>query len=109
MTFYDSPFSHTSAYMSILKKKWIFYAYNIIISYSFSQNGNIWLNDTSLSSINEEGFVTSLTVYPGVANKLTLKFGGSLWQWTITFNPRKHHSFNLNLIRISWQELVVRK
>ncbi|XP_028256405.1 uncharacterized protein LOC114432539 [Parambassis ranga] len=52
------------------------------------QNGNIWLNDTSLSHINKEGYVTSLTVSPGVGNKLTLQFGVSVWQWTLTFNPR---------------------
>ncbi|XP_040886111.1 KRR1 small subunit processome component homolog isoform X2 [Toxotes jaculatrix] len=52
------------------------------------QNGNIWLNDTSLKSIRKVGKVTSLTVHPAVENKLTLQYGGSVQSWTLTITPR---------------------
>ncbi|XP_058479744.1 uncharacterized protein LOC131455897 isoform X1 [Solea solea] len=48
------------------------------------QNGDIWLNDTSLISITKEGKVTSLTVHPDVENKLTLEFGDLTHMWTFT-------------------------
>ncbi|XP_074482405.1 uncharacterized protein LOC141762261 [Sebastes fasciatus] len=50
-------------------------------------NGNIWLNDTALKSIRKVGKVTSLTVSPGVENKLTLQYGGSVQAWTFRITP----------------------
>ncbi|XP_044042924.1 uncharacterized protein LOC122871633 [Siniperca chuatsi] len=52
------------------------------------QNGNIWLNDTSLKSIRKVGKVTSLTVSPAVENKLTLQYRGSVRAWTLIITPR---------------------
>ncbi|XP_073336944.1 uncharacterized protein [Pagrus major] len=51
------------------------------------QNGNIWLNDTALRSIRKEGKLTSLSVSPGVENKLTLQYGGSVLVWTFKITP----------------------
>ncbi|XP_035466913.1 uncharacterized protein LOC118286514 isoform X2 [Scophthalmus maximus] len=53
------------------------------------QNGNLWLNGTTLKSIRGEGKVTSLTIYPAVENKLTLMYGGSILAWTLTITPSK--------------------
>ncbi|KAK2858713.1 hypothetical protein Q5P01_003333 [Channa striata] len=52
------------------------------------QQGNIWLNDTALKSIRKVGKVTSLTVYPAVEHKLTLRYGGSVQTWTVAVTPR---------------------
>nr|XP_019955532.1 PREDICTED: uncharacterized protein LOC109637536 isoform X2 [Paralichthys olivaceus] len=51
-------------------------------------NGNIWLNETTLKSMRRAGKVHSLTVYPAVENKLTLKYGGNIHSWTLTISPR---------------------
>ncbi|KAM6961518.1 uncharacterized protein LKV04_020529 [Tautogolabrus adspersus] len=51
------------------------------------QNGNIWLNETSVKSIDRAGKLTSLTVYPAVETKLTLQYGGSVQAWTFRINP----------------------
>ncbi|XP_047431511.1 uncharacterized protein LOC125000160 [Mugil cephalus] len=52
------------------------------------QNGNIWLNVTALVSIRKLGKVTTLTVSPGIENKLRLQYGGSVQSWTFTISPR---------------------
>ncbi|XP_070710346.1 uncharacterized protein [Pempheris klunzingeri] len=52
------------------------------------QNGNLWVNHTALKSIRKLGKVASLTVSPGVDNKLTLKYGGSVQSWTFTISSR---------------------
>ncbi|XP_035003445.1 uncharacterized protein LOC118101637 [Hippoglossus stenolepis] len=58
-------------------------------------NGNLWLNRTTLKSIRRGGRVNSLTVHPAVANKLTLKYGGTIHAWTLTISP----SIRLNKIK----------
>ncbi|KAI9527855.1 hypothetical protein NQZ68_026903 [Dissostichus eleginoides] len=50
------------------------------------QDVNIWLNDNALGNIRKEGKVTSLTVSPGVKNKLTLQYGGNVEAWTLRIN-----------------------
>ncbi|CAB1454943.1 unnamed protein product [Pleuronectes platessa] len=50
-------------------------------------NGNLWLNRTTLKPIWRGGRVNSLTVHPAVENKLTLKYGGAIHAWTVTFSP----------------------
>ncbi|XP_018552655.1 uromodulin-like 1 [Lates calcarifer] len=52
------------------------------------QNGNLWVNGTSLKSTRRIGKVTSLAVYPVVENKLTLQYGGSVQSWTLSITPR---------------------
>ncbi|KAM8740487.1 uncharacterized protein AB9X84_020315 [Acanthopagrus schlegelii] len=52
-----------------------------------SQNGNIWLNETALKSIRRGGKLISLVVPPGVENKLTLQYGGSVVVWTFKITP----------------------
>lgn len=66
-----------------------------IIFHACRQNGNLWLNGTTLKSIRGEGKVTSLTIYPAVENKLTLMYGGSILAWTLTITPSKHASVYL--------------
>lgn len=61
-----------------------------IISHPYRQNANIWLNSTALKSIRKVGKVTSLTVSPGVENKLSLQYGGSIQAWTLRVTPGKH-------------------
>ncbi|XP_034530098.1 uncharacterized protein LOC117805478 [Notolabrus celidotus] len=51
------------------------------------QNGNIWLNDTSIKYTNKVGKLTSLTVSPAVETKLTLQYGGSVQAWTFRITP----------------------
>ncbi|XP_041834102.1 uromodulin-like 1 [Melanotaenia boesemani] len=52
------------------------------------QNGNLWLNDTSLKTVMKAGRMTSLTVSPVVENKLALQNGDSILRWTFTISPR---------------------
>ncbi|XP_041637324.1 uncharacterized protein LOC121505835 [Cheilinus undulatus] len=54
------------------------------------QNGNIWLNETSVKSINKVGKLTSLTVSPAVETKLTVQYGGAVQAWTFSINPSTH-------------------
>ena len=65
-----------------------------IIFHPFSQNGNIWLNETALKSIRRGGKLISLVVPPGVENKLTLQYGGSVVVWTFKITPGKCLSQN---------------
>ncbi|KAI4798678.1 hypothetical protein KUCAC02_020562 [Chaenocephalus aceratus] len=51
------------------------------------QDLNVWLNDTALGNIRKEGKVTSLTVPPGVENKLTLQYGDNVEAWTLRMCP----------------------
>nr|XP_020505189.1 uncharacterized protein LOC109995715 [Labrus bergylta] len=51
------------------------------------QNGNIWLNETSVKSIGRAGKLTSLTLSPAVETKLTLKYGDSVQAWTFRIAP----------------------
>ncbi|KAK7878138.1 hypothetical protein WMY93_031219 [Mugilogobius chulae] len=51
-----------------------------------SHNFNITLNGTSLSYIRKPGKLTSVTVYPGVENKLTVKYERSYFAWIFTLN-----------------------
>ncbi|KAK5849358.1 hypothetical protein PBY51_009008 [Eleginops maclovinus] len=52
------------------------------------QEVSIWLNDTALGNLRKGGKVTSLTVSPGVENKLTLQYGLDVEAWTFRINPR---------------------
>lgn len=54
---------------------------------SCRKSANLWLNDTAVKSIRKVGKVTSLTVSPGVENKLTLQYGGSVRGWTLSTTP----------------------
>ncbi|XP_068163619.1 uncharacterized protein [Antennarius striatus] len=58
------------------------------------ESGNLWLNDTALKDIREEGKVSSLTVSPDVENKLTFLYKGSTQEWHFRITP------STNTIRI---------
>lgn len=60
-----------------------------IPSHLYRQNANIWLNDTALKSIHQEGKVSSLNVFPGVENKLSLQYEGSVKTWYLRVAPGK--------------------
>ncbi|XP_074554894.1 uncharacterized protein LOC141810930 [Halichoeres trimaculatus] len=51
------------------------------------QNGNIWLNNTSVKHTYKVGKITSLTVSPAVETKLTLQYGGFVQAWTFRITP----------------------
>lgn len=72
---------------------WMGFKQGFIISHPYRQNANIWLNSTALKSIRKVGKVTSLTVSPGVENKLSLQYGGSVQAWTLRVTPGKHVLF----------------
>lgn len=63
------------------------------------ENVNIWLNKTLLDSIGKSGKATSLTVYPGVRNTLSLQYGDSAHAWTFTLNQRTKHIKINGLVR----------
>ncbi|XP_023205701.1 uncharacterized protein LOC111611806 isoform X1 [Xiphophorus maculatus] len=52
------------------------------------QNGNLWLNGTSLNFMRKAGRVTSVTVSPVVENKVALQYGGFTRRWTLAISPR---------------------
>lgn len=64
-----------------------------IISHLYRQNANIWLNDIALKSIHLEGKVSSLKVYPGVENKLSLQYEGSVKAWYLRVTPGNYLYF----------------
>lgn len=79
-----------------------------IVSHLHRQNANIWLNDTSLKSIHQEGKVTSLKVFPGVENKLSLQYEGSVKAWYLRVTPGKDllfYVFHIPPIKFSSYEM----
>ncbi|XP_055081739.1 uncharacterized protein LOC129456703 [Periophthalmus magnuspinnatus] len=57
-----------------------------------SQNYIIWLNGTVVGSISKAEKLTSLTVYPGVENKLTLQYEQASITWAFTLIQRTKHT-----------------